>query len=136
MLNKNDLKQMQPIIIIGMHRSGTSMISRIFEDLGVFMGHIKDSNNEAIFFRKINNKIFKSCYTNWEYPNYTHEYIHNKSFVNKWINIIPTIFKNKIEKHFMNNNIQEIIIEKKNGDGKIQGTHLHCQFGWKYFQML
>ena len=41
-----------PIIIIGMHRSGTSMLSKILEDSDIFLGNNKDINNEALFFKK------------------------------------------------------------------------------------
>ena len=40
-----------PIIIIGMHRSGTSMLSKILEYSDIFLGNNKDINNEALFFK-------------------------------------------------------------------------------------
>ena len=39
-----------PIIIIGMSRSGTGMLAKMLEDLGLFIGKSKDRNNEALFF--------------------------------------------------------------------------------------
>ena len=48
----------QPIIILGMHRSGTTMITRLLENLGLFVGAEKEINNEALFFYEINNWIF------------------------------------------------------------------------------
>ena len=47
-----------PIIILGMHRSGTTMITKMLENLGLFVGAEKEVNNEALFFWKINNWIF------------------------------------------------------------------------------
>lgn len=44
----------EPIIIIGMHRSGTTMVSKMIEELGVFLGARKFANNEATFFQKLN----------------------------------------------------------------------------------
>lgn len=41
---------LSPILIIGMHRSGTSMITRKLESLGLFLGNEKDENDEAFFF--------------------------------------------------------------------------------------
>lgn len=49
----------QPVVILGMHRSGTTMISKLLEDLGLFMGAEKEINNEALFFWEINNWIFE-----------------------------------------------------------------------------
>ena len=47
-----------PIIIVGMHRSGTTMITKILENLGLFVGTQKEINHEALFFWEINNWIF------------------------------------------------------------------------------
>ena len=47
-----------PVIILGMHRSGTTMITKMLENLGLFVGAEKEVNNEALFFWKINNWIF------------------------------------------------------------------------------
>ncbi|WP_456397904.1 sulfotransferase [Desulfurobacterium sp.] len=64
--------QQSPIIIIGMHRSGTSLISRILEKCGIFMGKNKDENNEAFFFLNFNYWIFRQANATWDNPyNYT-----------------------------------------------------------------
>jgi len=39
-----------PIVIIGMHRSGTSIVTRMLGQLGLFVGKKKDMNHEALFF--------------------------------------------------------------------------------------
>lgn len=51
-------QEFDPVIIIGMHRSGTSMISRMIEALGLFQGKEKDPNNEAFFFSISTNGCF------------------------------------------------------------------------------
>lgn len=43
----------QPIIILGMHRSGTTMITQLLENLGLFVGTEKEVNHEALFFGKL-----------------------------------------------------------------------------------
>ena len=43
-----------PIIIIGMSRSGTGILAKMLEDLGLFIGKSKDRNNEALFFIDLN----------------------------------------------------------------------------------
>ncbi len=48
----------QPIVILGMHRSGTTMVTKLLENLGLFVGAEKEPNNEAMFFWEINNWIF------------------------------------------------------------------------------
>ncbi|MBI73014.1 MAG: hypothetical protein CMG61_06385 [Candidatus Marinimicrobia bacterium] len=57
-----------PIIITGMHRSGTSMLSRILERQGIFMGSQKEINNESIFFLKINTWLMSSINSSWDNP--------------------------------------------------------------------
>ena len=56
------------IIITGMHRSGTSMLSRILERQGIFMGSQKEINNESIFFLKINTWLMSSINSSWDNP--------------------------------------------------------------------
>ena len=43
-----------PIIIIGMSRSGTGILAKMLEDLGLFIGKNKDRNHEAWFFIDLN----------------------------------------------------------------------------------
>ncbi|MCX7770388.1 MAG: sulfotransferase [Proteobacteria bacterium] len=57
-----------PLIIIGMHRSGTTMLSKILENLGIFMGAKKEINNEATFFIKINDWILRQFNASWDQP--------------------------------------------------------------------
>lgn len=57
-----------PVIFIGMHRSGTSMLGRLLEELGLFVGTQKEENNESIFFKDINNWIMEQCGARWDNP--------------------------------------------------------------------
>ena len=57
-----------PIIIIGMHRSGTSMITRMLEELGLFVGMKKQKNHEAVFFRKLNDWLLSQSGGRWDHP--------------------------------------------------------------------
>lgn len=51
-----------------MHRSGTGMITRILEEMGLFVGKKKDVNYEALFFQKINNWLLHQCGGTWDNP--------------------------------------------------------------------
>jgi hypothetical protein len=57
-----------PVIVIGMHRSGTSMITRMLETMGLFVGERKDDNHEAHFFMDIDLWLIAQCGGSWEYP--------------------------------------------------------------------
>jgi len=57
-----------PVVVIGMHRSGTTMMSSLLEDLGLWMGRVKDDNNEARFFHNINQWLFSQAGARWDHP--------------------------------------------------------------------
>ena len=61
-MNKN------PIIITGIHRSGTSLLSKIFENNKIFFGSVKDLNNESLFFQNLNKWLLSSYGMSWENP--------------------------------------------------------------------
>ena len=61
-------KKFNPIIFIGMHRSGTSLVGRSLEQLGLFVGRQKDKNNEAIFFLQMNTWLMNQCGARWDQP--------------------------------------------------------------------
>jgi len=61
-----------PIIIIGMHRSGTSLLSRLLAESGVFQGYARDEHNESLFFQIINENIFRQEGLNWDQPQELH----------------------------------------------------------------
>ncbi len=58
----------QPILILGVHRSGTSVLSRIVQDLGVYMGYRQDSHAESTFFQRLNRRLDQECGGHWSTP--------------------------------------------------------------------
>lgn len=57
-----------PVIFIGMHRSGTSLLGQLLERLGLFFGRNKDENNEALFFLELNTWMMAQCGARWDQP--------------------------------------------------------------------
>jgi hypothetical protein len=57
-----------PIIIIGMHRSGTSMMTGMLRQLGLFIGANKDNNDESNFFQRMNDWALKQAGGSWDNP--------------------------------------------------------------------
>ena len=45
-------KAFQTILLSGMHRSGTSMVTKILKDFSLEVGHKLDDNNESLFFQR------------------------------------------------------------------------------------
>ncbi len=60
--------RIQPVIVLGMHRSGTSLISEILTEIGIFIGDDLNIHNESKSILKINQFIFSFAHAYWDYP--------------------------------------------------------------------
>lgn len=84
-----------PLIIIGMHRSGTTMITKLLEKLGLFVGDEKEVNSESVFFHNLNHWIMVQANSAWDNP-------------------VPEFFKND----FHNSNLKRVIENHLKGFGR------------------
>ncbi len=57
-----------PVLVVGMHRSGTSLVTRVLERLGVFMGADQEGNRESTFFLACNEWILSAAGARWDRP--------------------------------------------------------------------
>ena len=57
-----------PIMLAGMHRSGTSMVTDILHKLGLTVGRKLDSNHESLFFQRINIWMMSLLGSSWDSP--------------------------------------------------------------------
>lgn len=73
-----------PVIFIGMHRSGTSMLGRLLEELGMFFGARKDENNEALFFQEQNDWLLTQCGGRWDNPGPFKDYFWGSDEAVRW----------------------------------------------------
>lgn len=73
----------QPVIIVGMHRSGTTMLTKLLEDLGLFVGEKKDKNHEAVFFFSVNNWFLYISGGAWDHPQPIRNLIGNQEL--RWL---------------------------------------------------
>jgi len=64
-----------PIIVIGMHRSGTSLVMQLLDRLGVFPGWRLQSNHEAMLFCRLNRWVMNQAGASWDNPAPTHDLI-------------------------------------------------------------
>ena len=62
------MKSERPVVVVGMHRSGTSIVAEMLSELGVHMGHFQDTNHEPRVYVALNNWILRQAGTSWEYP--------------------------------------------------------------------
>lgn len=58
----------RPLIILGMHRSGTSLLARMLETCGLFVGATLEENHEPPLFRKINDRLLALAGASWTRP--------------------------------------------------------------------
>jgi hypothetical protein len=67
-----ELRQASPILVVGMHRSGTRLIARVLEKLGVFMGADQQADSESVTFLQLNEAILRQCGAFWSEPMAAH----------------------------------------------------------------
>lgn len=58
----------QPVMIMGMHRSGTSMLTRLLEKAGLFVGNDLSQYHESYFFYQLNNLLLYQLGGRWDNP--------------------------------------------------------------------
>jgi hypothetical protein len=73
------IKPLAPVIIIGMHRSGTSMMTGMLGQLGLFIGANKDNNDESNFFQRMNDWTLKQAGGSWDNPKMIDALLMNQS---------------------------------------------------------
>jgi len=71
----------QPVIIMGMHRSGTSLLARLLSRLGLFLGHRVESHHEAVFFLHLNEVILRQARASWDRPDPIGDFVQNAEIV-------------------------------------------------------
>ena len=57
-----------PLIIVGMHRSGTTLVTELLSRLGLFVGLGRDRHGEASFFRRRNEWLLWRAGGSWDWP--------------------------------------------------------------------
>ena len=57
----------KPIIITGMHRSGTSLLTKILSKY-IYFGSMQDINKESIYFQRINRWLLSCNSCSWDNP--------------------------------------------------------------------
>ena len=57
-----------PLIVIGMHRSGTTMMVGVLEKFGWFMGSDQEANKESKLFIRLNTWLMMQSGCRWDSP--------------------------------------------------------------------
>src|SRR5436190_10216918 len=70
-----------PIILLGMHRSGTSLIARLLDELGLFQGAELQEDHESVYFLEVNDLLLKRIGATWDNPGPARGFLHNAQAV-------------------------------------------------------
>ena len=71
----------QPILLVGMHRSGTSLMSSLLAMFDVHMGSDLDPNAESKHFRSLNKHTFQAVHADWNTPDLVTDAVKSPTFV-------------------------------------------------------
>jgi len=58
----------QPVILMGMSRSGTTLVAELLAHLGLFLGNPLQKDHEAKYFYAVNSMLLAQVHASWDYP--------------------------------------------------------------------
>lgn len=90
-----------PILVIGMHRSGTSLLNRVLDEAGVFMGADLDPNHESLFFMDINRWLLAQSGGRWDTPETIRYLLENKDVFEVFRSHVYNLLQSKYAKEFL-----------------------------------
>jgi Sulfotransferase family len=61
-----------PLLVVGMHRSGTRLLADLLDRVGVFMGADRQGDSESVTFMQLNEAILHQCGGFWSEPMAAH----------------------------------------------------------------
>ena len=74
------LREATPVVVVGMHRSGTRLLAQTLEALGVFMGNDQQADSESITFMLLNESVLQQCGAFWSEPMAAHFLLSQSDF--------------------------------------------------------
>ena len=111
-----------PVIIIGMHRSGTSMLTKFLQQLGLFIGEelLPFDLHEASYFVALNEWLLQQTNASWDNP-YNHRFM-DEFIERECIEVVEDELKGKNRKKFLGRKLTGNYKNIKN---------LNIPWGWK-----
>ncbi len=58
----------QPVILMGMSRSGTTLVAELLSRFGLFLGYYLRKDQESTFFYSANNDLLRRVHACWDHP--------------------------------------------------------------------
>lgn len=81
-----------PLIVLGMHRSGTTLVSNVLDQLGLFMGSDKEVNNESLSFLLLNDKLLHFTHSFWDEVSGAYHFFDNIEAIEHAVNMLNYTF--------------------------------------------
>jgi len=91
----------QPIIILGMHRSGTTMVAELLDELGLFVGTTVQGDHEATYFLALNDKLLHRVNGAWDHPSPFLAFMRNAEAVEMTAKCLRAEILSSHIRHFM-----------------------------------
>jgi len=82
-----------PVLILGMHRSGTTMIASMLDELGLFLGRDLEENHESMFFLKLNEWVLRQSGGSWDNPGAIGRLFNSKEHLDLYTDYLEARFK-------------------------------------------
>lgn len=89
-----------PIIVVGMHRSGTSLLIKAMDQMGVFTGDVTGPDtSESLLFQYLNDAILSCCQAHWSTPEPLESAISNTDWFDSVASLVSLTLESKWQ-HF------------------------------------
>lgn len=90
-----------PVILLGMHRSGTSLIARLLDELGLFQGHELQEDHESTYFLEVNDRLMTRGGASWDNPAPTRGFLQDPAALDLTARCLAADLQSKHLKGFL-----------------------------------
>ena len=90
-----------PVILLGMHRSGTSLVARLLDELGVFQGHELQEDHESTYFLEVNDRLMTRIGAAWDNPGPTRGFLQDPAALDLTARCLSADLRSKHLKGFL-----------------------------------
>ncbi|WP_417464671.1 sulfotransferase [Kordiimonas sp.] len=85
-----------PVLIIGIHRSGTSLLTRMLEAIGLFVGNDLQADHESLTMIELNNRYFMATNSSWDRPFYPTPAMQKNNIIRRTLDASVSV----LQEHF------------------------------------
>ena len=91
----------QPVILLGMHRSGTAMVARLLDQLGLFQGNELQEDHESVWFLEINDVLLERVNAAWDNPAPIRALLANPAAFDLTVRCLEADLSSKLSRQFL-----------------------------------